>query len=278
MTACLNYCAPRHHDHSHPSCQRGCASAAARHPALHAPGTVAAARTAAALALCTPALVLEKMPVLRLQLARGTRRGRLARGALPRRLARRPGSGAAACLGSASTDGVHRRRHAQPFFAGIHRPVAGRYPGVAAARGGRRNHLGSQPRHLRKRPFSRLSRSWRDAFVGGGAKLQRYPFGGAGPCARRCPGPCRRRRGSAGFRHLQPRLDVRPAGARYGSARRRSGYRAGTCAPAPVDLPPHHRAQHRLCQISARGARGRSGLRHARPHHRTHCGCGAAAL
>ena len=41
-------------------------------------------------------------------------------------------------------------------------------------------------------------------------------------------------------------------------------------AAASVGLPPDHRAQHLLRQVSAQDSRRRRGLRDARPHHRAH--------
>ena len=79
----------------------------------------AARRAAAAGAVRAPALVPGQMPVLRFQFARGRRNG-IARGALSAGPARRPRSRAAAGVGPADRQRVHRRRHAEP----VSRPTA----------------------------------------------------------------------------------------------------------------------------------------------------------
>ena len=155
-----------------------------RHPA--------AAGAAATLALHPPPLVSEEVPVLRLQLARVERhfgaRTTPARAGLPGRAACRSAGGAAADLGPPGAHRLHRGRHAQPVFARGDRPPARGCAGAAQARRRRRDHAGSESRHVRERPFQGFSCRGRDALVDWRAELSRHPPQGPGPGARQCAG------------------------------------------------------------------------------------------
>ena len=88
-----------------------------------------------------------------------TRRARaMPEARLPRRADRRPGADAAAGLGPAGHQRLHRRRHAEPARARIDRRPARRRARAADFAARRRNHAGSQSRHGRGRPLRRLPR------------------------------------------------------------------------------------------------------------------------
>ena len=100
-------------------------------------------------------MVRAEVPVLRLQFARGARRG--ARSSLHRRARLRSRARAAVDLGPSRLVGVHRRWHAEPVFGGGDRPPARVDPGADPAPGGRGDHAGGESRHVRANEVRGLS-------------------------------------------------------------------------------------------------------------------------
>ena len=211
--------------------QDGCRSRCAN------PGLAA---VAAAVALRAPAVVPAQVPVLRLQFARGARR---------QAAASAPTSTRWCADLEAALPLVWGRRVHSIFIGGgtpsLFSPEAidrllGRRARAPAARARRRDHAGGQSRHLRARPLPRLSRRRRHAPVDRRAELRRRAAAGARPRPRRA-----RRRSAAveaarrDLRHLQPRPDVRAAGA---DARRswRGGHRRRRSRFEPPHLSVYH--------------------------------------
>ena len=158
-------------------------------------------------------LVRAEVPVLRLQLAHAA--GRIARAALHRGAAAR--SRRAGCRKSTG-------RPLTSIFLGAARPACfRRRPSGGSSTharaqlgfaGGHRNHARGQPGHHRARPVRRIPRRRRDARVTGCAEFRRAAAETAGPHPfRRRNAPRRGRAARRGPRQLQPRPDVRPAGA-----------------------------------------------------------------
>ena len=140
---------------------------------------VGAADHAAALALRAPALVRAQMPVLRFQLARGSRRAAVRR--LRRRAAGRPRPRPAAGLGPHRADGVLRRRHAEPVSARIHRPLPAGRQQPPALRARLRDHAGNQPGHRRTRPLRAVPQRRREPAQLRHPELRRRLPAAAGP-------------------------------------------------------------------------------------------------
>ena len=201
------------------------------------------------------------MSVLRLQLARSTRRN--SRGRVRRRVDRRSRIGAAARLGTQSLQHLLRRRHAESALRRRTRPAADGDPHALAAlaRGG--DHARSQPGHRRGHQVRRLSRRRRQSPLARHPELQPGALEGARPHPRRRRSAPRDRDRRRALRQLQPRPDVWPARADIGRgvARRRHGARL--LANAPLVLPADARTEHRVRRASARTARIGRLRRHA---------------
>ena len=179
------------------------------------------------------------------------RRRRRSRVALRRRAGARPRAVAAVRLGPARPHRLHRRRHAEPVRAGIDRAAARRDPRPPAARARLRDHARGESRDVRARALPRLSRGRRDAPVDRRAELRRRQARRARPRPRRGAGARRGRRGAGGVRDLQPRPDVRAAGADARRVRGRPRRGARVRAAAPLGLPPDDRAEHLLRALPA---------------------------
>ena len=197
-------------------------------------------------------------------------RGDAARGRVRRRAARRSRVGAAGDLGPQGRDGLHRRRHAEPVLRGGDRPPARRHPRAPAARARRRDHAGSQSRHVRARASSPASAPPASTGCRSASRASTTRI-----CRRSAASTTRARRARAVEAALaifdNVNLDLMYALPRADARARRAADVAAALAFAPPHLsvlPPDARAEHAVPSPSAAAARrrrrGRHGGRRAR--------------
>ena len=228
---------------------------------------------AAARALRPHPVVRAQVPVLRLQLARA--RGRACRRAST---STRCCSTSKACclgLGPAPRQRLHRRRHAEPLLAGVDRRAALGRARALAARARRRDHARRRiPARWRRRASAASARAGVNRISIGVQSFDERMLAALGRI--HSADEARRAIDAALASFDNVNLDLMYAlpaqSAGHGARRPRGG--AALRRAAPLGLPAHDRAEHRVLEQAAAAARARRRPRtcSSRPRRRLRAG------